>query len=58
MCVLSTDVSPLEHDELEALRSKLRQAEQARIAGALVYTPEESRKQLEEIYKNNTASAL
>lgn len=40
-----------QREETLKLRAKLEAAEQARLAGAQVYTLEESRARLEEIYK-------
>ena len=40
-----------QREETLKLRAKLAAAEQARLAGAPVYTLEESRARLEEIYK-------
>ena len=41
-----------QREETLKLRAKLEAAEQARLSGAPVYTLEESRKRLEEIYRH------
>lgn len=40
-------------DELQQLKNKLEQAEQARLSGTSTYTLEESRKRLEKIFAGN-----
>ena len=40
-------------DELQQLKNKLEQAEQARLSSASTYTLEESRKCLEKIFTGN-----